>query len=514
MFVKEIAPDVHVHAETEDALTLDRTDINFEDLTEDIVRITVRIHNRGWRRSAPTTVRLESAPLGAFVPWQSLAVLPVPPIEPGESRVVSLDALRPDASSLVKANRLFPAQQISLAEALERRGRAFEEAIIASRTGRIKTRRVPPAGVQRPAVQGPAIPQPPVRDIRFEKALAEWIEKRRARWRDGRGSSVKGPAMPQQPAAQGYLGRILAQNPAFRANAPLESWCSEAEIAAMRAAQPTLRPAPSAQPLTPFAALRQAALRRRIEKIAAQMRKIPAQPVAPGQPFSYFSIQKARAAEDAYTTSEIRRIMSGERPGPGGGWATPEGLEAGLRREYRQRLAARLRRQLMANQGRAAWRRPVLAPSPMDSPQRRHFYWAGNVNVFLGNRPPVERHMAKGTRIYPGLVSTVLFEVGGGKGPDAFSFQLKGSATAWQAGLHRAQRNMASIYGPPTGAAMEEGKWFETAQMMLITLRMNPPADCGPGDLDVHVTRRSCGTTTIVEFTLDPEAQGAGCYHA
>src|SRR5439155_23685734 len=43
------------------------------------------------RRSQVLVIRLESAPLGAFVPWQPLTQLLVPALEPGESRDLSTE---------------------------------------------------------------------------------------------------------------------------------------------------------------------------------------------------------------------------------------------------------------------------------------------------------------------------------------------------------------------------------------------------------------------------------------
>jgi hypothetical protein len=346
MSVMENAPDVHVHTETEASLTLDRTDISFEDLTEDIVRISVRIHNRGSGRSAPTTVRLESAPLGAFVPWQSLAVLPLPSIEPGESRVVSIDALRPDAVTRAGSGSLPPAQPAAIA-----------------------------AGAA-----APDAPQEPARDIGFEIALTKWIQKHR-----------RSPSGLQRPPLQ--------------------------EVAA-------------------------------------------------------FAVPQA-----------------GELP-----------------HEERQRIAAELRRQIIAIR-----RGPVLAPSPMDAQQRRHFYFAGNINVFVSSRAPVERHMAKALRIYPGVVNAAMFIVGDGR-PDAYSFQLKGLSQEWNA-LLRLGNRMTFIGVSQPGMSIRESEWVESPGQTPVMLHVSPPEGCQTGNVEVHVTRRSCGSTAIVEFNLDPAAQGAGCYH-
>jgi hypothetical protein len=476
MFVMENEPDVHVHAEIEDALTLDRTDINFEDLTENIVRISVRIHNRGWRRSAPTTVRLESAPLGAFVPWQPLAVLPLPPIEPGESRVVSINALRHDATVQVRSNQL------------------------------------PPPGTFSPSIAAPPAPQPPVAQSVFDQALAQWLQRHRSR-RTG----LQRP--PQAPFARPTVADLGAR----------QRTAGQVQLIEQMVAN-----------LSQKRVLPQAS----IERAFAQPTDMAAAVAA----------QRARGSEQMRVHEEIRRIMRGERPVPEGAWAVVRRWEA-LRPGFKpvganglptlpilvNAVRQELRAQLAASQGfpaapgqpgnaagilqqfrearrlahlrRQFPRGLVLAPSPMDAQGRRHFYWAGNINVFVGNRAPIERHMANGTRVYPGAVNSVLFEVGGGTTRDAFMFQLKGSATDWKAELHSAPNIMASMQGLP-GTVMEQGKWFETAKMMLLSLRMSPPADCGPEYMEVQVTRRSCGSTAIVEFSLDPDARGVGCYLA
>lgn len=94
-FETSLEPEVRSGFETE--LTVDPADISFLDLAGDSVLIRVRIRNEGEQYSQPTVMRLESAPLGAFVPWRPLAVIPVPMLEPGESRELStvVSRLRP-----------------------------------------------------------------------------------------------------------------------------------------------------------------------------------------------------------------------------------------------------------------------------------------------------------------------------------------------------------------------------------------------------------------------------------
>ena len=50
--------------------------------------------------------------------------------------------------------------------------------------------------------------------------------------------------------------------------------------------------------------------------------------------------------------------------------------------------------------------------------------------------------------------------------------------------------------------------------VMMVVLAVRPPIVCEEGDVQVHVTRRPCKKTAVVEFNLDPMAQGAGCHVA
>jgi hypothetical protein len=49
---------------------------------------------------------------------------------------------------------------------------------------------------------------------------------------------------------------------------------------------------------------------------------------------------------------------------------------------------------------------------------------------------------------------------------------------------------------------------------MIIMLMTEPPAGCKQGRVEVRVTQRSSGKKAVVEFDLDPAAQGPGCYAA
>jgi len=64
----------------------------------------------------------------------------------------------------------------------------------------------------------------------------------------------------------------------------------------------------------------------------------------------------------------------------------------------------------------------------------------------------------------------------------------------------------------PLDVPIEETQWVESNGGLVVMLATHPPADCTTGNVEVHVTRRSCRKAAIVEFNLDPTAQGTGCY--
>ncbi len=113
MTVVEERPQLDLRSEYEADLQVDREDIVFQDLTGDRVRIQVTVRNRGAARSRPTPMRIESAPLGAFVPWRPLARLLVPALEPGEARQISTEAARPRPATLGDFDRVPPTRLLT-----------------------------------------------------------------------------------------------------------------------------------------------------------------------------------------------------------------------------------------------------------------------------------------------------------------------------------------------------------------------------------------------------------------
>jgi hypothetical protein len=94
---------------------------------------------------------------------------------------------------------------------------------------------------------------------------------------------------------------------------------------------------------------------------------------------------------------------------------------------------------------------------------------------------------------------------------DAYTFELVGLTADWKATLFD-MTNHRSLRADPSDAPIEEREWVESNGTLLVVLATEPPAGCRTGNLEVQVTRRSSQKTAIVEFNLDPAAQGAGCY--
>jgi hypothetical protein len=89
-------------------LEVDRSDIVFHNIGHDRVHIEFTVRNRGDGYCEPAHAHVEAAPLGAFVPWRPLATAPVPPLAPGESHQVRIEALRVTPAALGEPDRVSP----------------------------------------------------------------------------------------------------------------------------------------------------------------------------------------------------------------------------------------------------------------------------------------------------------------------------------------------------------------------------------------------------------------------
>ncbi len=154
----------------------------------------------------------------------------------------------------------------------------------------------------------------------------------------------------------------------------------------------------------------------------------------------------------------------------------------------------------------------LLAPDLWDWLGRGQPHWAGNINVFVG-RKSVERHHAKALRIYPGRTNFAVFVVGNPGRRDAFAFELVGLAPDWKAALYDMTKQ-SSLLISDSDEPLAKQQWVETVGGLMMTLAIRPPADCSAGNLEVRVTRRGSEKSALVEFSLDPDALGPGCYIA
>jgi hypothetical protein len=154
--------------------------------------------------------------------------------------------------------------------------------------------------------------------------------------------------------------------------------------------------------------------------------------------------------------------------------------------------------------GRAA----ELPADPLMLLRQGAVHWAGNLNVFVGGKA-VERHVARALRVYPERTNLAMFVVGSGH--DAYRFHLEGTATDWDARLCdvTGANRVIDLTG---GTPVAEQEWLEVAQQRMMLLALVPPSDCQAGSVEVHVEQRSTGQTAVVEFSLDPIADGPGCY--
>jgi hypothetical protein len=300
MVTLERRPELDVRPGSEAKLRVDRKEILFHDLSGGRVGIQVTVHNEGERRSLPATMRIESAPLGAFVPWSLLARAFVPALEPGESHGVSFEVDRPRPAPLGSFDRVPPKRLIT-------------------------------------ALSAPAQPPPP---------------------RVGLGAFLD----------------LLQGKPSRRA--------------------------PGTAPLAP----------------------------------------------------DIWDWVGLGQP-----------------------------------------------------------HWAGNINIFVG-RHPVERHLAQALRIYPGCTNVAMFVVGSPGKREAFAFELVGAPPDWKVSLFDMTSSESLVVDPSSNEPIGDEQWVESQGMILAMLAIRSPPRCEAGTVEVHVTRRGSSKTAIVEFNLDPKAQGAGCY--
>jgi hypothetical protein len=134
-------------------------------------------------------------------------------------------------------------------------------------------------------------------------------------------------------------------------------------------------------------------------------------------------------------------------------------------------------------------------------------HWAGNINVFFPTAD-VERHAAQAMRIHPGRTNMADFIIG--KPAEEYQFHLDGHAAEWNAKLYDTKIGLPILAGTST-PELEQGRWIRPA-CGIILLSVEPPAEAKTGAVNVRVRQKSTGRQAVVEFAMDSNATGPGCY--
>jgi hypothetical protein len=111
---RKTGPAVYEVPTSAAGLRADRTDISFHNITPDLMRVDLHVSNDGDLWSPAVDVALQSAPLGAFLAWQPLLSLAVPPLAPHTSAVVSGTAWVPQPTPLPRQESVWsiPAERM------------------------------------------------------------------------------------------------------------------------------------------------------------------------------------------------------------------------------------------------------------------------------------------------------------------------------------------------------------------------------------------------------------------
>src|SRR5262249_12976369 len=94
-------------------LIVRRRDIEFNEQRAGCVQIAITVTNGSRGRSPSTQTRIQVTPFGAFVDWNPLTQLEVPPLEPGESTVLRTDAQRVFPRPLGSPDRVPPSRLLT-----------------------------------------------------------------------------------------------------------------------------------------------------------------------------------------------------------------------------------------------------------------------------------------------------------------------------------------------------------------------------------------------------------------
>jgi hypothetical protein len=160
-----------------------------------------------------------------------------------------------------------------------------------------------------------------------------------------------------------------------------------------------------------------------------------------------------------------------------------------------------------------AEQRPGPARLPADLMQillQETPHWIGNINILVG-KTDVERHRARALRVYPGRMNLAWFFVGSG-GRDAYAFRLDGLGRQWDTRLFDMTARESLVLNVRESEEIAPNQWIPCEGSWVLLLALKVPLNCTAGTVEVEVTQQSTGRKAVVEFSLDPQAAGRGCY--
>ena len=247
----------------------------------------------------------------------------------------------------------------------------------------------------------------------------------------------------------------------------------------------------------------------RSERTPLHIESAPLGAFLPWRPLTTLSVPALEPGDETVVATEVERTPVG--PLGAFGRVPPQQLLTALGADDDDDERAQLGGPMTPRQAMTLLRRRRrgLALDLFEALGRPGLHWAGNLNVFVGRRP-VERHRAQALRIYPGRTNLAVFCVG--RKPDAYAFELDGAGLAEHATLLAGCSAEIPILPAESGEVIGEHEWIEARRRLYITLSICPPPTCDCGALNVHVRQRSTGHEAVVEFELDSQAAGPGCF--
>jgi hypothetical protein len=103
------------------------------------------------------------------------------------------------------------------------------------------------------------------------------------------------------------------------------------------------------------------------------------------------------------------------------------------------------------------------------------------------------------------------FIVGSGQ-QDAYAFRARASGANWDAKLFDMTTRESLAVGVADKPGIKQGRWVSSSGSRTMLLALRVPRDCSAGTVEVHVVQKSSGREAVVEFSMNANAAGKGCY--